>query len=367
MLNVMRKYAGSWMIKVLLTAIVIVFIFWGVGSFKSRRETQVATVNGEIISLEEYQKAYNNMVENYRRQYGNRIDDQMLKQLQLNKQTVEQLINQKLLRQESEKLGLQVSDQELVEWIKSNPAFQNNGVFDKRRYTLLVEQNRLSLEEFEIGMKEQMTVNKLNEFITSGVKVSEDEVWNWYDHENQTVNIEYVVVKPDSYKNIELTDKDIKNYYDENKERYKTEPKVKTQYFYFNPKDFVDKVTVNDDDIREYYEGHPEEFHHEKTVEARHILFKVDEKADEETRQKSRQKAENVLKMAREGKDFAELAKTYSEGPSKDKGGALGTFTRDKMVKPFADAAFALKAGEVSDLVETQFGWHIIKVEKVNP
>jgi peptidyl-prolyl cis-trans isomerase D len=139
------------------------------------------------------------------------------------------------------------------------------------------------------------------------------------------------------------------------------------QYLYFDPKTFVTDTVVSDNDVGEYYEAHPEEFQKEKTVEARHILFKVNQDDDEKIQQKARQKALRVLKLAREGKDFAELAKTYSEGPSKDAGGALGAFTRDKMVKPFADTAFALKAGEISDLVKTQFGWHIIKVERVNP
>ena len=367
MLNAMRKYAGSWMIKIILTAIVVVFVFWGVGSFKSRKDTQVANVNGEVITIEEYQKAYNNIVENYRRQYGSRVNEQMLKQLQLGRQTVDQLINQKLLLQASEKLGIQVTDQELSEQIMTNPAFQNGGVFDKRRYDVLLRQNRLSPEEFEHSMRQQMIVEKLQKFIGSRAKVSEDEVWNWYAHENQTVNIEYVLIKPDAYKDINLTNKAIKTYFDENKEKYQTEPTVKVQYLYFDPKNFAGKVTVSDEEVREYYEAHRDEFSQEKSIEARHILFKVDQNADENAVQEARQKALKVLKLAREGKDFAELAKTYSEGPSKASGGFLGTFTRDKMVKPFSDAAFALKAGEISDLVKTQFGWHIIKVEKVNP
>ena len=367
MLNVMRKYAGSWMIKVILTAIVVVFVFWGVGSFKSRKDTQVANVNGEVITIEEYQKAYNNIVENYRRQYGSRVNEQMLKQLQLGRQTVNQLVNQKLLLQESEKLGFQVTDEELSEQIMTNPAFQNGGVFDKRRYDLLLRQNRLSPEEFEHSMRQQMIFEKLQNFISSRTKVSEDEVWNWYAHENQTVNIEYVLIEPDTHKDINITNEEIKTYFDEDKEKYRTEPTVKVQYLYFDPKNFIGKVTVSDEEVREYYEAHSDEFHQEKSIEARHILFKIDQDADEKAIQKAKQKALKVLKLAREGKDFAELAQTYSEGPSKDSGGSLGTFTRDKMVKPFSDAAFALKAGEISDLVKTQFGWHIIKVEKVNP
>jgi peptidyl-prolyl cis-trans isomerase D len=175
------------------------------------------------------------------------------------------------------------------------------------------------------------------------------------------------LIEPDTHKNINITDKEIKTYFDENKEKYRTEPTVKAQYLYFDPKNFAGKVTVKEEEVREYYEAHPDEFHQEKSIEARHILFKIDQDADEKAVQEAKQKALKVLKLAQEGKDFAELAKTYSEGPSKDSGGYLGTFTRDKMVKPFSDAAFALKAGEISDLVKTQFGWHIIKVERVNP
>jgi peptidyl-prolyl cis-trans isomerase D len=367
MLNVMRKYAGSWMIKVILTAIVIVFVFWGVGSFKSRKDTQVANVNGEVITIEEYQKAYNNIVENYRRQYGSRVNEQMLEQLQLGRQTVDQLVNKKLLLQESGKLGFQVTDEELSEQIMTNPAFLNGGTFNKRQYDLLLRQNRLSPEEFEHSMRQQMIIEKLQNFISLRTKISEDEVWNWYAHENQTVNIEYVMIKPDIYKDINLTNEEIKTYFDANKETYRTDPTVKVQYLYFDPKNFAGQTTVSDQETREYYEAHPDEFHQEKAIEARHILFKIDQDADEKDVQEAKQKALKVLKSAQEGKDFAELAKTYSEGPSKDSGGHLGTFTRDKMVKPFSDAAFALKAGEISDLVRTQFGWHIIKVEKVNP
>lgn len=363
----MRKYAGSWMIKVLLAAIVLVFVFWGVGSFKSAKETQVATVNGEIINIEEYQKAYNNIIESYRRQFGDKMNDEMLKHLQLGRQAVDTLINQKLLLQESEKLGIQVTDRELADKIKSTPAFQNNGVFDNRRYSSLLSQNRLSVEEFEQGFRHQIVMSKLQKFIADAAKVSENEAWNWYAFENRLTSIEYVMVKPESYKDISLTDEELESYFDKNKEKYRIEQKMKVQYFEFDPKDFEAGVTIPDEDVREYYDTHPEEFHKEKTVAARHILFKLDQNADEETQQEVKQKASDVLKLAREGQDFAELAKKYSEGPSKDAGGALGAFTRDSMVKPFADAAFEMKTGEISDLVKTQFGWHIIKVEKVQP
>ena len=123
---------------------------------------------------------------------------------------------------------------------------------------------------------------------------------------------------------------------------------------------------MSDEEVREYYDDNLETFKQPKTVEARHILIKVDQDADPETVKKTKERALKIMKLAREGKDFAELAKKYSEGPTRDKGGYLGTFKKESMVKPFADVAFSLKAGEISEPVRTRFGWHIIKVEKVN-
>ncbi len=126
-------------------------------------------------------------------------------------------------------------------------------------------------------------------------------------------------------------------------------------------------MTVSEDDIQEYYESNPEKFKTAKTVEARHILIKVDADAEAEAVEDARTRIDNIFKLAKEGRDFAELAKEYSEGPTKTTGGQLGAFTREAMVKPFADKAFSMKAGEISEPVRTRFGWHIIKVEKINP
>ena len=125
-------------------------------------------------------------------------------------------------------------------------------------------------------------------------------------------------------------------------------------------------MTISDEELREYYNENQEAFKTPNTVEARHILLRVDENATPEAVKKTQERALSILKLAKEGKDFAELAKQYSEGPTRDSGGYLGTFTREAMVKPFADMAFSMKAGEISEPVRTRFGWHIIKVEKIN-
>jgi peptidyl-prolyl cis-trans isomerase D len=365
MLNIMRKQAGSWMIKVILFAIVIVFVFWGVGSFNSRDASKVATVNGEIIKRVDYQRTYNNLIDQYRQRFGASLNDGMLEMLQVKSQAVNQLIDRTLLLQEARRLDLEVPASEVAEAIVKIPAFQTNGTFDRRRYQTILSRIHLSPEEFEADQKNAMLVEKLSRVIMGAAKVSDMEARQFYDWQNTSVNVAYVLFKPEEQTDVVLTDEAIAEYYDANKENYKTDPMVKAAYVVFDPADDEKQVTVADDEIRDYYDTHTDEFSAEKKVEARHVLIKVPQDADADADEAARSKAQEVTDKAKAGEDFAELAKTYSEGPTKDRGGYLGEFTRNQMIKPFADKAFSMAAGEVSDPVKTQFGWHVIKVEKV--
>lgn len=366
MLRLMRKQAGSWIIKILLGAIVIVFIFWGVGSFTAERTGRVAMVNGDQITQDEYRNAYDNMVEQMRRRFGNNFSETMIEQFKIKTKALDQLINNRLLVQEADRLDFRVSNVEVADVIRNIGAFKSGGVFSNRLYKNVLNRLRLSPEEFELEQKEAMLIEKLRNVITSSAKVSDQEVLDWYNWNDATVNIDYVLFNPDRYKKIELSQKEIKAYFEENKDNYKMEPMVKVRYLYFDPKAYQSKINISDDEIQDYYDENQKEFETPKTVQARHILFKLDKDAPGEQVEKIRNKALKIMKMARKGKDFAQLAKKYSEGPSKDKGGFLGTFKKETMVKPFADKAFSMEAGEISDPVRTRFGWHIIKVEKTN-
>jgi peptidyl-prolyl cis-trans isomerase D len=366
MLRLMRKQAGSWVIKILLGAIVIVFIFWGVGSFRSQRGGRVALVNGDQITLDEYREAYNNLIEQLRRRFGNNLDEDMLKQLQVKRQALNQLIDNKLLVQESKRLKFRVSEKELADAILNITAFQRAGIFDSRLYRDVLDRLKMTPEAFEEAQKNAMLIDKLRTLITSSAKISDQEALEWFNWVNASVNIDYVFLSPNRYKDIHPSDEEIKTFFENHKETYKTDPMVKVRYLNFNPDAFRSKVELSDEEIREYYDENLETFKIPKTVEARHILLRVNQDADPETVKKTKDRALHILKLAKEGKDFAELAKQYSEGPTRDKGGYLGKFKKEAMVKPFADVAFSLKAGEISEPVRTQFGWHLIKVEKVN-
>jgi peptidyl-prolyl cis-trans isomerase D len=362
----MRKHATSWLIKIILGAIVIVFVLWGVGSWTSQRSGMVATVNGEMITADDYRVTYKRLIEQVRQSFGNNLNDELIQTLQLEKQALNQLIDRTLMRQAATELDMRVSDEELARSIQSISAFQTAGVFDPRRYQGVLDGNNMTPETFEISQRDALLMEKLNNLITGSVKISDQEAKEWFMWNDAMVDLDYFLLETDRYTDIAVTPEEIQKYFETHKESYKTEPAVKVRYIKFEPKEFMSKVDISDDEIQAYYDDHPAEFQNPKTVEARHILIEVGQDAGPEEVAEAKSRIEVILQKARAGEDFAELAKQHSEGPSKDKGGYLGTFKREAMVKPFADQAFSMKSGEISDPVRTRFGWHLIKVEKVN-
>ena len=366
MLRLMRDYATSWLIKIILGAIVVVFVFWGVGSFRNRKSDVIASVNGEAVSLEEYRSTYNNLLEQMRQRFGNNLNEEVLKMLQLDQQALDQLIEQRLLMQEVARLNFRVTDEEVIRTIQNISSFQTNGVFDSRLYTTVLNYNRMTPEGFEAAQKKRLLIEKLRTYLFSNFQVSEDEVREYYDWKNVTVSIDYALFDPKTYQEIALTDEALETYFNDHKESYKTDPLLKATYLHFDPQAYKTEVQVSAEDIETYYFDNKEKFATPKTVEARHILFKVDAQAPKEEVDAAKAKAEDVLGLIRKGEDFASMAKQYSEGPSKENGGQLGAFKKEDMVAPFSEKAFSMKQGEVSEPVRTQFGWHLIKVEKIN-
>ena len=366
MLRFLRQNASSWLIKIILGAIVLVFVFWGVGSFRSQRKDRVALVNGETITSEEYREAYNNAIEQLRQRLGNNLNDDMIKMFNVKSQALDMLIDKKLMLQEAAKLNLRVTNDELADTIRQIEAFQTNGNFDSQIYKNVLNQNRLTPEEFEFIQNESILIEKIRSFILSNVKISEQEAIEWFNWENTSVNIDFVLFEPGRYDDINPTNDEISSFFENHKESYKADAMIKVRFLRFDPDAYSSVVKITNEEIQDYYESNIEKFKTQKTVEARHILIKLDQSSNPETVEKKRKTALDILKLAREGIDFAELAKQYSECPSKDRGGYLGEFKKNAMVKPFAEKAFQMKAGEISEPVRTQYGWHIIKVEKVN-
>ena len=369
MLDVIRRNAGSWLLKVILGAIVVVFVFWGVGTFRSQRLSIIASVNGEDILQGEYQQAYAQAVERYSKMFGGSIPEGLLKQLNIKQQVLNNLINEALIRQAAAKMGIRVSEEEIKSVILTFPNFKRNGVFDKRLYDMALREAHLTPLTFEAMIRQQLLTDKLREVLFSGIIVTDPEVKEFYKFQNEEIELAMVKVPSSSCEeDVNASETALKGWYDAHKSDYETMPEIKVRFVKFSKDKVLKGVKVSDDAIRSYYDTNKKEFEVKERRRARHILVRVPLDADNATLAEKRRKAEEILKEAKSGKDFAELAKKYSEDPGSAKsGGDLGFFTKEMMVKPFSDKVFTMKEGEIAGPVRTRFGFHIIKLEKIEP
>ena len=362
MLRYLRENTGNWIIKIFLGIIVVVFVFLGVGSFGSKRNDSIATINDEPITIKEFQQEYKLIVDQMRSRFGKNLNDDILKALNVKQQALDSLIERKLILAQADKLEIIVSKKELQENLFSIKAFRKDGIFNLDQYKKVLSLNSLNPEIFEYNQLNSMRQQKVKDLVLSTVNVSDLEARDWYVFKNTKIAVDYLVFDPDDYSDIRPDEEQIKSFYAENKDRYKSEPKLNAVYLKFSPEDYKDKIMVTDARIKDFYEQNQEQFKIPQKVEARHILIKVAQDAEEEKVNEALKRAQDIFDMAQKGQDFEELAKQYSEGPTKDNGGYLGVFEKQSMVKPFADKAFSMKAGDISEPVKTMFGWHIIKV-----
>lgn len=324
-------------------------------------------VNGKPISFPRFEQEIRSVYGFYKQIYGDNLTQDILKNLQLDQVAINQLTQRALLVEEAQRYGLRVSNEELVNAIKEIPQFQKDNRFDPEIYkTVLTQALHVTPQEFEEQTVENLLVQKFEHLIRQTVRISDQEVFEDYKVKNENVRVEGIFVKPEKFEEqIQFTDEAISAYYETHKETFKTPERIKVRYLHFDPQRIKDEVTLTEEEIRQYYEEHESEFNKGKEVRARHILFRLAQDADEETEAAVQKKAEEVLQQLRDGADFVEMAKEYSEDTvSGENGGDLGFFAKGRMIPEFENAAFALAEGEMSDLVRSQFGYHIIKVEE---
>lgn len=370
MLDFMRKRAQSPWIKVVFVIIVLVFIFWGFGSsFRNGSSVEgIATVGKETISQREFQRAYDNLKAMYRDAYKDHFTPDLIQALNLKQQTLDQLINSKLLQQEARRIGFTVDDMELRDSIRNISIFQTNGQFNQMQYLRVLNYLRMSPGEFEGGQRGDLLQKKLQRLITDAVPATEEETKELYRLGQERVNVSFVkIASADLLGQVTIEKKESEEYYNSHRESFREPERVRFTYIAYPPAHFESQVQVSPQDEEAFYNNHKNDrFTTPAQVHARHILFSVEQGATDADKAKIKETATGVLTRARTGEDFATLAKTYSQDPgTAPKGGDLGFFPRGRMVKEFEEAAFNLSAGSISNLVESQFGYHIIKVEAV--
>jgi len=372
MLDRMRRHKG-WL-KWSLALVVLTFVVFYIPDFLTTNtgaapSEVLAEVEGEPITVGAFTRRYNAQVNAYRSAYGGQINDQLIKQLGIDRQILNQLVDEEAMVAESRKQGITVSDVEIRERILALPGFQENGKFvGEQRYRQILQfQNPpMSTADFERSLRRALQIEKLRNALTGWMSVSDSEVAAEFRKRNEKVKLDVVPVTAEAFKSqVAVSDAEIAAAFEKSKELYRVGEKRKIKYALLNVDQVRQTITVPETEVAAFYQQNLSQYQSPAQVRASHILFKTEGKDENAVKAK----AEEVLKLAKApGADFAALAKKYSEDESNNSnGGDLDYFGRGRMVAEFEQAAFTMKNGETSDLVKTAFGFHIIKMVDNKP
>lgn len=327
------------------------------GAVDTTSPDTIASVGGQKISLLEVQQQLNQITQN-------QPVPAMLKGLYA-QQVLDQIVFQNALNVEADRLGISVTPDEQTERIKEIlPTAWAGGVWQKDLYANEVQtRTGMSVAQFEKALRDEMLTNKFRQMVTAGVSVSPSEVQQEFRRRNEKVKIEYALIKPtDLASTIHPSDAELSAYFATNSSKYQVPEKRSARYALLDLAKLKSSTQVPDDVLRAYYNEHIDDYKVQNRVHAEHILFKTVGKTDAEVAE-IKQKADDTLKQAKKGGNFEDLAKKFSEDDaSKAKGGDLGWIVEGQTVPEFQKVAFSLPKGEISDLVKTEYGFHIIKV-----
>jgi peptidyl-prolyl cis-trans isomerase D len=366
MLEALRKHTQGWMAKIILALIVVPFALFGIDSYLNQAGGQVAVakVDGQKISLQEYSNAVEN-ARNYLQSQGQKVDATLLESPAFKQSVLDSIITRRLIEGAIQDYRFKISDEQLSQHILGKPEFQNNGKFSEDTYNQLLSQNKLTPAKFEQNIRKDMAVQQVREGLSSLVfmpqKVAEQALVSEFEQREVTV----AEVKAMDFMNqVNVTPEQVQAYYNQHKTKFIAPAKVKLQFALLSAAGLVGQVSVTDEEVKQDYEENAAKYQGNEQRQASHILIGFNGNATAEEKAAAKEKAESILKQVKANpKNFEKLAIEFSQDTgSAAKGGDLGSFGRGAMVKPFENAAFSMKVGDISDLVESEFGYHIIKL-----
>jgi peptidyl-prolyl cis-trans isomerase D len=372
MLDRMRRHKAwlQWSLVLVVLAFIIFYIpdfLRGSGADATSGDT-IASVEGHPITSGEFRRTYQAQLQAYRSAYGSNMSEQLLKQLGIEQQILQQMVDEQASLAEARRLGINVSDEEVRQRIFAIPAFQENGRFiGEQRYQQLLRMQRppLSPTDFEDGIRRSLTVEKLRASLTDWLSVPDKELEQEYRRRNDKVKLAVVSFMADKFRSqVAAADPEIAAHFDAHKNDFKIPEKRKIRFLLIDLDALRAKIVVPEADVKRAYDENIEQYSTPEQIRASHILLKTEGKDDAAVKAR----IEDILKQAKGGADFGELAKKYSEDESNAKnGGDLDYFGHGKMVPEFDAVAFTLQPGQISDVVKTQFGYHIIKLTDRKP
>lgn len=359
------------LVQIFMALIILPFALWGIDSYsRAGKSVDVATVNGTKISVREFDNALRQQQARMRQQLGSNFDAAMLDRPEMKRAVIDNLISQRLLTEHAMDANLVVMDEQIARLIGSVEAFQVEGKFDKKRYAEVLSRQNLSPLAFEASLRGDLLGQQVQDAYVQNGFVSSSVVDNIIRLNEQQRQISVSPVALHQFElQAQVDDAAVLKYYEQNALEFQVAEQAKVEYVRLSVEALMLKINISKDELRKYYDDHLGEFGSPEELRAAHILISANDTAPQAEQDSAKDKAEKLLEQVRANPaNFAELAKNNSDDPgSAANGGDLGWFGRGMMVKPFEDAVFALKKGEISGLVKTDFGFHIIRLQDIKP
>ena len=369
MLDAIRKHTTGWMAKLILALITIPFALFGIDSYLNQagRDVAVAKVNGDKISIQEYGNAIENV--RNRMQADGKMDKALLDSPQLKQSVLDGLITRRLVNAEIIKANFKISDEQLSQHILGMPEFQENGKFSEDLYQKTLAQNKMTATKFENDRRTELLTQQARDGLAALVSVPKSVAAQTLQFAHQQREVSAAEIKTAPFlSQIKITPEQIKAYYDLHKDKFVVPEQVKLEFAMLSAATYVAQMKVDDKEIKDFYDANSAKFQNDEQRQASHILISFAAGASDKDKLAAKDKAAGILaELKKSPKKFAELATKNSQDPgSAVKGGDLGSFARGAMVKPFDEAVFNMKVGQISDLVESEFGYHIIRLDGIS-
>ena len=369
MLDKIRNNTQSKFAKIVLVIIIIPFALFGIDSYLSSigDDVYAAKVNGESITIQSYQNALNRVKDQFLNQ-NTPPDPAIFETAEFRKSVLDGMIASKLVAQEAVRANFVISDTQLSQYILGMPGFQRNGKFDQEAYDNLAMRQNLTPKKLDELIRKDLAKQQVKDSMNKYAFVTKEKIQKLVNLAYQKRDISMLELRLDDYlKKVNVTDEEIKEYYEANPNNFIMPDQVKVNFLLYSVAEILPKVKITDDEVQQYFEENKAQFEGSQQRRAKHILFLTDSGMTEEEVIDVRRLAESVREeVIKSPKKFDELAKEYSKDTeSAKKGGDLGFFSRGMMVKEFDETVFDMKVGDVSPLVKTQFGFHIIALTEI--
>ncbi|MDQ7004264.1 MAG: SurA N-terminal domain-containing protein [Ghiorsea sp.] len=370
MLESMRNHTQGWIAKVILGAIILSFALWGVGDYFTGNQVEtVAEVDGEAILDVDFATTYQRQLQTYANMFGEQFTKEMADQLGVKNETIQTMINRKLMLMEANHMGLVTPDEAVLATVQSTPQFREQGKgFSPIRYQALIRQmGFVSPRDYENYLRQNIMIDTLQSAIVESSRVSDEEVQARFKANFEKRVLMALIVDPQSLQStIEVNDDEAHDWYETHESLYQSPLKVVVNAVEINAQDLMNEISISDADIEQAYAERQAEFGTPEKRKAAHILVRVAKDASADVKQVAMDKILKAKQRLDAGEDFANVAKNISDDVTSSSGGDLGFFARGAMVPEFEAAAFdQLQIGEVSDVVETQFGYHLVKLNEI--